>query len=75
MKCKLCGKDDVVEPVESPVHVVPVWVCLGCLQTAFKIEKDDDCLHQDHKGGYCIDCGKDVLDKLIIESDKLNKDD
>lgn len=32
---------------------------------------DECCLHSDHDHGICLDCGTDIMDKLIAEADFL----
>jgi hypothetical protein len=38
-------------------------------------EIEEDCLHDDHEGGVCIDCGEDVLNKLIGEAESRYEGD
>jgi len=34
----------------------------------------EECPHSEHKNGYCLACGKDVLDELIGHAELMRED-
>ena len=39
------------------------------------VEDEEECEHDEHEHGYCIDCGEDVIDDLVGRAeDSLNED-
>lgn len=36
-----------------------------------KEQEQEECPHDEHEGGYCIDCGKNIMDDLIGRAELL----
>jgi len=34
----------------------------------------DECPHDEHDHGYCLECGKDILDDLISHAELMRED-
>ena len=62
-----------MEPDESAErkHYYELW--LKERQQKQLLDKDE-CPHDEHDHGYCLECGKDILDDLISHAELMRED-
>jgi hypothetical protein len=38
-------------------------------------EEEEECMHDEHDHGFCLDCGEDIMDKLIGQAEAYGEGD
>lgn len=44
-------------------------------EPAKEIEEEDECQHDEHDHGYCLDCGADIMDSLVADAESRYEGD